>query len=61
MSTIEISYIDPLKYGNPENAVKKFAKEIDRRQIKLEGVIGEGWCSLPYIQYMVKMLWLKYL
>ena len=36
------AYVDPNKYGNPEKAVKKFAKEIDRREIKLEGIIGEG-------------------
>ena len=36
------AYVDPTKYGNPEKAVKKFAKEIDRREIKLEEIIGEG-------------------
>ena len=41
-----LAYIDPTKYGNPEKAVRKFAKEIDRREIKLEGLIGEGkFCS----------------
>ncbi|XP_028394189.1 ephrin type-B receptor 1-B-like [Dendronephthya gigantea] len=36
------TYVNPAKYGNPEKAVRKFAKEIDRREIKLEGLIGEG-------------------
>lgn len=36
------TYVNPAKYGNPEKAVKRFAKEIDRREIKLEGLIGEG-------------------
>ncbi|XP_046849885.1 ephrin type-B receptor 1-B-like isoform X1 [Xenia sp. Carnegie-2017] len=36
------TYIDPSRYGNPEKAVRKFAKEIDRREIKLSELIGEG-------------------
>ena len=36
------AYIDPIKYGDPEKAVRKFAKEIDRREVRLEGLIGEG-------------------
>jgi hypothetical protein len=45
------AYVDPNKYG-PEKAVRKFAKEIDRREIKLEGLIGEGkfMCS-PFRLY----------
>jgi hypothetical protein len=42
MNTCPQAYVDPHKYGNPEKAVRKFAKEIDRREIKLEGLIGEG-------------------
>lgn len=38
----EKSYVDPTKFGDSEKAVRKFAKEIDRRQVKLEGEIGEG-------------------
>lgn len=42
LNTCPQAYVDPHKYGNPEKAVRKFAKEIDRREIKLEGLIGEG-------------------
>lgn len=36
------TYIDPAKYGNPEKAVRQFAKEIDQREIKWQEMIGEG-------------------
>lgn len=35
-------YVDPSNYGDPMEAVKTFAAEIDRNQIKLERTVGGG-------------------
>ena len=36
------SYVDPSTYEDPYLAVVKFAKEIDRKSIKLERTLGSG-------------------
>ena len=35
-------YIDPCNYEDPEEALKEFAKELDKKWITLEKVIGGG-------------------
>ena len=35
-------YIDPGNYDSPEDAVKNFAKELDRKLLNLDKVIGGG-------------------
>lgn len=35
-------YVDPSNYGDPMEAVKTFAAEIEGNQIKLESTIGGG-------------------
>lgn len=35
-------YIDPTNYDNPEEALRNFAKELDKCSIALEKVIGGG-------------------
>ncbi|XP_032238020.2 ephrin type-B receptor 1 isoform X2 [Nematostella vectensis] len=35
-------YIDPSNYNDPEEALRNFAKELDKRWLKLEKVIGGG-------------------
>lgn len=35
-------YVDPSNYGDPMEAVKTFAAEIDRSEIKLECSVGVG-------------------
>ena len=35
-------YVDPSNYGDPMEAVRTFAAEIEENQIKLESTIGGG-------------------
>lgn len=35
-------YVDPCNYEDPEEALKEFAKELDKKWITLEKVIGGG-------------------
>ena len=38
-------YIDPSNYEDPEEALRTFAKELDKKWITLEHIIGGGtWC-----------------
>ena len=36
------TYVDPTLYEDPHKAVKEFAKEIDRSDVRIEQLIGEG-------------------
>ena len=38
-------YIDPSNYEDPEEALRTFAKELDKKCISLEKIIGGGTCS----------------
>ena len=35
-------YVDPSNYGDPQDALKDFAKELDKRWIQLDIIIGGG-------------------
>lgn len=38
-------YVDPSNYEDPEEALRNFAKELDKKWISLEKIIGGGTCS----------------
>ena len=52
--------MDPSNYGDPMEAVKTFAAEIDRNQIKLERTVGGGVYReihdhVPLINYLYRI------
>jgi len=38
-------YVDPSNYEDPEEALRDFAKELDKKWLSLEKIIGGGKCS----------------
>lgn len=60
-------YIDPCNYEDPEEALKEFAKELDKKWITLEKVIGGGMSdryifleSAPHLKMVQAMLYYMY-
>ena len=38
-------YVDPSNYEDPEEALRTFAKELEKKWLSLEKIIGGGTCS----------------